>query len=185
MNIITIKYLSFMFVNLFFDYSSSAILSINFSCSFSCTTLFSIPWTFQTVSDIPWDVCAFFLQASFHLFSSFCKFIKNWIKPDSDLFFFTLRKTNCQASLSYGKNERINWYLNNNVLYHLHLNYLLYVERISIAMSVLFSLTKMPTFLNTGFLISEMRLMLSFCGAVKKSMKHLGSTWLVWQVFSK
>lgn len=46
-------------------------------------------------------------------------------------------------------------------------------------MSVLFSLTKMATFLNIGFLISEMRLMLSFCGAVKKSMKHLGSTWLV------
>ena len=46
-------------------------------------------------------------------------------------------------------------------------------------MSVLFSLTKMGTFLNFGFLISEMRLMLSFCGAVKKSMKPLGSSWLV------
>lgn len=31
------------------------------------------------------------------------------------------------------------------VLYHLHLNYLLYVERINIAMSVLFSLTKRDT----------------------------------------
>ena len=113
MNIITMKYLFFMFCELIF--SIIVVLQyyqLIFFCSFSCTTLFSIPWTFQTVSDIPWDVCAFFLQASFHLFSSFCKFIKNWIKPDSDLFFFTLRKTNCEASLSYGKKERINWCLN-------------------------------------------------------------------------
>lgn len=138
--------------------------------SFSCTTLFSIPRTVQTVSDIPWDVCAFFLQTSLHLFSSFCKFIKNWIKSDSNLFFLKKKSPTqlnykaanlnlwCQASCfcrkMKEKRKSIFKYFGNRekkALYWLHLNDLLYVKRKNIEISALFSWTKMPTFLGRRF----------------------------------